>query len=100
MSALTMKALKAHPTPPGAITLWWLGQAGFLLKSPAGKLVALDPYLSNSCKAIGDKHGFDMDRLFLDNCQPPQMLRTNLKLQGLGDRYHLLRHGEPFDYRP
>jgi L-ascorbate metabolism protein UlaG (beta-lactamase superfamily) len=38
--------------------------------------------------------------LFLDNCLPPQMLRTNLKLQGIGDRYHLLRHGEPFDYRP
>jgi len=266
MNALTMKALKAHPTPPGSITLWWLGQAGFIFRSPAGKLAVLDPYLSNSCKAIGDEHGFDMDRqvppalagadlagvdayllththqdhldpetiaayrkaggrgpwfgpaetceklhslgipagettmvwpnkeielgdlrlrgtfaipfggddlthigylvtvqggpkvyftgdtayeevlaiamephkpdvlvavingafrnlgpaeaallakrlgvklvipchhdLFRDNCLPPQLLRTNLKLHGMGERYHLLRHGEPFDYRP
>ena len=62
MNALTMKALKAHPTPPRSITLWWLGQAGFIFRSPAGKLAVLDPYLSNSCKAIGDEHGFDMDR--------------------------------------
>jgi L-ascorbate 6-phosphate lactonase len=38
--------------------------------------------------------------LFSDNCLPPQLLRTNLKLQGIGERYRLLRHGEPFDYRP
>ena len=38
--------------------------------------------------------------LFRDNCLPPQLLRTNLKLHGMGERYHLLRHGEPFDYRP
>ena len=37
--------------------------------------------------------------LFPDNCLPPQLLHTNLKLQGIGDRYRLLRHGEPFDYR-
>ena len=34
--------------------------------------------------------------LFPDKCQPPQMLHTNLKLQGIGDRYRLLRHGEAF----
>jgi L-ascorbate 6-phosphate lactonase len=62
MSKLTMAALRSHQTPAHAVTLWWLGQAGFLIRSPAGKLVALDPYLSNSCKAIGDQHGFDMDR--------------------------------------
>ena len=266
MSKLTMAAIRGHQTPAQAITLWWLGQAGFLIRSPAGMVLALDPYLSNSCKAIGDQYGFDMDRqipppiaaaelagidayllthshqdhldpetlagyrsaggrgpyfapaeaweklhalgvpasettlvwpnkevalgdlriratfaipfagddlthvgylvfvkdgptvyftgdtgfeellaiavephkpdvlvtvingafrnlgpaeaailarklgvkvvipchhdLFLDNCLPPQLLRTNLKLQGIGERYRLLRHGEPFDYRP
>jgi L-ascorbate 6-phosphate lactonase len=34
--------------------------------------------------------------LFADNCQPPQLLHTNLKLQGIGDRYRVLRHGEAF----
>ena len=36
--------------------------------------------------------------LFPDNCQPPEMLHTNLKLQGIGDRYRVLRHGEAFDW--
>jgi L-ascorbate 6-phosphate lactonase len=62
MNTLTLSQIKAHPTPPGSITLWWLGQAGFIFKSPAGKVIALDPYLTNSCKAIGDEAGLDMDR--------------------------------------
>lgn len=63
MKTVTLQQIKAHPTPPGAVTLWWLGQAGFILKSPAGIIAALDPYLSNSCKAVGDQHGFNFDRL-------------------------------------
>lgn len=62
MIALTLAAVRKHPTPARGITLWWLGQAGFLLRSPGGKVLALDPYLSNSCKAIGEQHGFDMNR--------------------------------------
>ena len=266
MKKLTMRGIQAHKTRPGSITLWWLGQASFILKSPAGTVVVLDPYLSNSCKALGEQVGFNLNRqfpppiapadlvgvdayllthshqdhldpdtvgpyrkaggrgpylapaetfeklhalgvppaettmvwpnkevqlndlvlratfaipfsgddlthvgylvsvkngpkvyftgdtaynellaiamephkpdvlvavingafrnlcpaeaallakqlgvkvvipchhdLFLDNCQPPQMLHTNLKLQGIGDRYRLLRHGEPFDLMP
>jgi L-ascorbate metabolism protein UlaG (beta-lactamase superfamily) len=38
--------------------------------------------------------------LFSDNCQPPQMLHTNLKLQGMGDRYRLLRHGLANEFGP
>jgi L-ascorbate 6-phosphate lactonase len=63
MKRLTLRQIRAHRVPPAGVTLWWLGQASFILKSPAGKVVALDPYLSNSCKAIGDQHGFRMDRL-------------------------------------
>jgi L-ascorbate 6-phosphate lactonase len=62
MTSLSMPGLRAHATPPGALTLWWLGQAGFILKSPAGKIVALDPYLSDSCGALGAELGFDMRR--------------------------------------
>ena len=62
MKALLLEQVREHPTPPGRIAIWWLGQAGFILKSPGGKILALDPYLSNSCKALGEEHGFDMDR--------------------------------------
>lgn len=32
---------------PGTVACVWLGQAGFLFKSPAGVIVILDPYLSD-----------------------------------------------------
>ena len=58
-----MQSLRRFDVPARSITLWWLGQAGFVVKSPGGKLIAIDPYLSNSCKALGEQFGFDMDRL-------------------------------------
>lgn len=73
MSALTIDQIRSHPTPPRSFTLWWLGQAGFIIKSSAGTVAALDPYLSNSCKAIGDQHGFDFDRRF-----PPPLAAREL----------------------
>lgn len=73
MSVLTIQQIRLHRTAPGHITLWWLGQAGFLVKSPAGQVVALDPYLSNSCKEIGDRNGLDFDRQI-----PPPMKAEDL----------------------
>ena len=68
-----MAAVRGHQTPPHAVTLWWLGQSSFLIRSPGGKVLALDPYLSNSCKAIGDQIGFNMDRQF-----PPPLAAAEL----------------------
>ncbi len=62
MNRLTIQQVRAHSTPPNHITLWWLGQAGFLAKTPGGQVVALDPYLTNSCKTIGDQLGLNFDR--------------------------------------
>jgi L-ascorbate 6-phosphate lactonase len=83
MNLLTMEQIKAHATPEGAITLWWLGQSGFIIQSPAGKLAALDPYLTNSCKALGEQFGFDMDRQV-----PPPLLPQDL----VGIDLYLLTH--------
>jgi len=63
MPVLTRQQLRDFRVPAGSLTLWWLGQAGFIVKSPGGKLVAIDPYLSNSCRAVGEQLGFDMDRM-------------------------------------
>jgi L-ascorbate 6-phosphate lactonase len=40
---LTMAVLREQPVPQGSLAVWWLGQASFLIKSPGGVLVALDP---------------------------------------------------------
>lgn len=78
MPTLTLAQIKSHPTPPRSLTLWWLGQASFIVRTPAGLVVALDPYLSNSCKAIGEQFGFDMDRLVPSPLTPAQLVGIDL----------------------
>jgi L-ascorbate 6-phosphate lactonase len=34
--------------PDGAVAVWWFGQNGYIFKSPAGILVGIDLYLTNS----------------------------------------------------
>ena len=34
--------------PEGAVHIWWLLQAGFVIKSPSGVMVCIDPYLTDS----------------------------------------------------
>lgn len=55
------QALKECTVPKGSVALVWLGQAGFILKSPGGHILGLDPYLSNSCASLGAA-GIDMER--------------------------------------
>lgn len=64
--------------PAGHIALWWLGQGGFIVKSPGGVTAALDPYLSNSCKALGEGAGFDMDRMAPPPLAPSDLAGVNL----------------------
>jgi L-ascorbate 6-phosphate lactonase len=78
MKPMTMIELKRFRVPPGSLTLWWLGQAGFIVKSPSGTIVAIDPYLSNSCKAIGEAAGIDMDRLIPPPLDPSDLVGIDL----------------------
>jgi L-ascorbate 6-phosphate lactonase len=38
-----------------SVRLWWLGQAGFAFKTSAGKVIYVDPYLSDAVERL---HGF------------------------------------------
>ncbi len=78
MQTITRDQLASHRVPPHSMTVWWLGQSGFLIKSPQGRLVVVDPYLSNSCKAIGDDAGFDMDRLVPPPLEPSELVDVDL----------------------
>lgn len=73
MRTLSAEELRSQRVPAGSLTLWWLGQTGFVVKSPAGKLVVIDPYLSNSAKAIGEQAGLNLDRLV-----PPPLAASEL----------------------
>jgi len=39
-----------QPVCPDQLGVFFLGQAGFLLKTAEGKLIAIDPYLSDCCQ--------------------------------------------------
>lgn len=75
-----------HVVPDGSITLWWLGQSGVVIKTPGGKIAAIDPYLTNSCKATGEQFGFDMDRLV-----PPPLVPADL----VGFDLYAVTHSHP-----
>ncbi len=78
MKTIDREGLRSFRVPPGSITLWWLGQAGFILKSPQGRLVVVDPYLTNSCKAIGEEAGINMDRLVAPPLAPAGLAEVDL----------------------
>ena len=52
--------------PENAVAMWWLGQAGFAFKTPAGKVVFVDPYLSDAVERL-----FGFKRLSLPPIEMP-----------------------------
>lgn len=38
--------------PSGSLAIWWITQAGFVFKTSAGKVIYLDPYLSNVAERL------------------------------------------------
>ncbi len=54
--------IASSETPTGAVRMWWLSQAGFAFKTPDGKVVYLDPSLSDAPERL---YGFK--RI----CSPP-----------------------------
>lgn len=59
MSAL-MTQIRGTRVDKGTLALWFLGQNGWIVKSPGGTTVAVDPYLSNGCHP--SRRGLDLDR--------------------------------------
>jgi L-ascorbate 6-phosphate lactonase len=66
-----MDTVRATGTGPGVLAIFWLGQAGFIIKTPAGKLVTIDPYLSDYCERAAN-----FKRIMLA-VMPPEELETD-----------------------
>ncbi len=87
----TLSDIQEANVPAGSVALWALGQSGFAIKSPGGKVLALDPYLTNSCRAVGEEYGFNFNRLTPAPLAPAD-------LAGLVDAYLLTHtHGDHLD---
>jgi len=47
-----MAKVREFEVPKDSMAIWWLGQNGFLFKSPEGTTVGVDLYLTDSCAAL------------------------------------------------
>ncbi len=45
-----MSAIRTFAVPRNSVALWWLGQNGYIFKSPEGTLVSVDLYLTDCCE--------------------------------------------------
>ncbi|MFH1613557.1 MAG: MBL fold metallo-hydrolase [Planctomycetota bacterium] len=86
---LSMRGIKNHNVPKGSISLWWLGQGSFIVKSSKGIIVAIDPYLSNSCKAAGESVGLNCDRLIEPPLSPQDLVGIDLYVVTHSHQDHL-----------
>ncbi len=90
METLSAEKLRGYRVPENSLTFWWLGQGGFVIKSPGGKIVVIDPYLSNSGKAIGERNGLNLDRLI-----PPPLSADEMVVVDVYAMTH--SHGDHLD---
>lgn len=60
MASALMQQIRQVRPPAGSLALWWLGQMGYIFKSPGGTTLGIDLYLSNSCAPL--EPGLDLRR--------------------------------------
>jgi L-ascorbate 6-phosphate lactonase len=84
--------IQQFKVPHGKIALWWLGQSGWIFKSPKDKIIALDPYLTNACKVVGAANDINMNRLVPPPLLPKELLGVDAYVMTHGHEDHLDPH--------
>lgn len=73
----------------GQAALFWLGQAGFLLKTASGRSIAIDPYFTDSVMRTIPEEGLGFKRLNPPPCDPDDINFDALLISH--------EHGDHFD---
>ena len=71
------------------LALFWLGQAGFLIKTPSGKAIAIDPYFSDYVMHSIPEEGLGFKRLSPPPCEAGEIPFDTLLISH--------EHGDHFD---
>ena len=74
-----MAAIEAHTPGPGKSAVWHLGQNSWILKGPGGKILAVDPYLTDFCASKRTREKVPKSRL-LPVFIEPEDLRADVVL--------------------
>ena len=72
-----MQEIREFPVSRNEVAIWWLGQNGFIFKTPEGTLVSTDLYLTNSCCDAYADLGVDLNRQ-VPILLPPEELNIDL----------------------
>lgn len=90
--ASLMQDIRAAKVARKSFALWFLGQNGWVLKSPAGFVMAIDPYLTDACN--GRRPYLDQER------QVPVMIEPEeLRVDLFACTHSHLDHAEPATIR-
>lgn len=84
--------IQQFQVPRGKVALWWLGQSGWILKSPKGKIIVIDPYLTNACKAVGAANDINMNRLVSPPLPPRDLAGVDAYVMTHSHEDHLDPH--------
>ena len=57
------KKIQAARVEPGSIAIIWLGQAGFVFKTPTNKIIFTDPYLTDYVQRVLPEYGLGFKRV-------------------------------------
>jgi len=86
---LSLEQIRDFQVPAGSLGLWWLGQAGFIIKSPSGVVAALDAYLSDSCGPLAKGIGFDFSRLYSPPMEAGELAGVDVYMLSHSHQDHL-----------
>lgn len=72
MISFTQRLKNSHPEAK-QIEVFWLGQAGFVIKTPQQKLIGIDPYLSDYVARLMPENGLGFKRLSPPPCDASEL---------------------------
>ncbi len=84
-----MRTVEETQVPQNQVAIFWLGQAGFLLKTHEGQTVAIDPYLSDTVERLFPELAPGFKRLSPPPCAARELCADVLLISH--------EHGDHFD---
>lgn len=64
------ESIRSTHVPPGSLAIFWLAQAGFVFKNPAGKVIYVDPYLTDFVEHSLPEYGLGFRRMMASPIAP------------------------------
>ena len=67
------KRIQETRAEPGSVAIFWIAQAGFIFKTPAGIVLFIDPYLTNYVQHVLPEYGLGFKRLMASLIEPEEV---------------------------